>query len=246
MESPIRLHLEAYARFSPEEGEMLTRLCNRNIRTVAARRDIIREGDKPTAVNLVIEGWACRYKQLPDGRRQIVGFFIPGDLCDANIFILRTMDHSIGAITKVRYSPIPADEFEALMQSSPRVTLALWWHELVSAAVAREWMTNIGQRSALERLGHLFCELFVRLRAVDRTNDSSCELPLTQYDLADATGLTSVHVNRTLQEMRRMELIELENKQLIIPNLNRLMSVSMFNPNYLHLGGEGSHLDSNR
>ena len=245
MESPLRLHLEAYTRFSPEEGELLTRLSSRNVRTVAARRDIIREGDKPNAVNLVIDGWACRYKQLPDGRRQIVGFFIPGDLCDANVFILRTMDHSIGAITNVRYSQIAADDFEAMMQSSPRITLALWWHELVSAAVAREWMTNIGQRSALERLGHLFCELFVRLRSVGRTSHSSCELPLTQYDLADASGLTSVHVNRTLQEMRRMELIELENKRLTIPDLDRLINVSMFNSNYLHLGGEGRHLDSN-
>lgn len=240
------MHLETYVRFSPEESALLNGVCSRNMRTAGARRDIIREGEKPTAVNVVLDGWACRYKQLPDGRRQIVGFFIPGDLCDAKVFILHHMDHSIGTITKVRYAAIPASEFEALMDSSPRLTLALWWHELVNAAVSREWTTNIGQRTALERIGHLLCELFVRLRAVRMTDGDSCEFPLTQYDLADATGLTSVHVNRTLQEMRRLGLVELENKVLTVPSLNTLCDASMFNPNYLHLNHEGRFFDSNR
>ena len=217
----------------------------KNVREVAARRDLVREGEKPRAVNVVLDGWACRYKQLPDGRRQVVSFFLPGDLCDANVFILKEMDHSIGAITRVRYAEIMPADFEDLMAQSPRVTQALWWHELVTAAVQREWTTNVGQRTAYERIAHLFCEIFLKLRQVKLTDGDSCDFPLTQIDIADATGLTSVHVNRTLQELRREGLIELANKRLTIPDLKALMNVSMFNPNYLHLNHEGAHLDAN-
>lgn len=243
--SVLQLHLEAFAKLSQDDRALLDRLTRKNIRDVGARRDLVREGDKPRAVNVVLEGWACRYKQLPDGRRQIVSFFIPGDLCDANVFILKEMDHSIGAITKVRYAEIMPDDFEHLMHSSPRVTQALWWHELVVAAVQREWTTNVGQRSAYERIAHLFCELFIKLRQVGLTDGTSCDFPLTQMDLADATGLTSVHVNRTLQELRRGGLIELHGKRLTIPDFKALMNAAMFNPNYLHLNHEGAHLDAN-
>ena len=215
------------------------------MREIGARRDIVREGEPPRAVRVVLEGWGCRYKQLPDGRRQVVSFFIPGDLCDANIFILKEMDHSIGSITPMKYAEIAPAEFETLMASSPRITQALWWHELVNAAVAREWTTNVGQRTAYERIAHLFCELFVRLRTIGATRDGSCDFPLTQTDIADATGLTPVHVNRTLQELRADGLIELNRRSLTIPDLDALMRVAMFNPNYLHMDREGRHLDAN-
>ena len=109
----------------------------------------------------------------------------------------------------------------------------------------REWTTNVGQRTAYERLAHLFCELFVRLRTVGLTDGKSCDFPPTQLDLADATGLTSVHVNRTIQELRRDGLIELHNRRLTIPDLRALMNACMFNANYLHLNHEGAHLDAN-
>jgi CRP-like cAMP-binding protein len=241
----LRFHLEAYARLSKLDRALLERLTAKNVRDVAARRDIIREGDRPRAVNFMLEGWACRYKQLPDGRRQVVSIFIPGDLCDANVFILKEMDHSIGAITRLKYAEIGPSDFEELMLQSPRITQALWWHELVVASTQREWTTNVGQRSAYERIAHLMCEMFVRLRAVGKTDGTRCEFPLTQTDLADATGLTSVHVNRTVQQLRREELIELQRRTLTIPDLDRLMNVCAFNPNYLHLDREGRHLDAN-
>jgi CRP-like cAMP-binding protein len=243
--APLQLHLEAFAKLSQQDLAHIDRLIRKNVREAAPRRDLVREGEKPRSVNVVLEGWACRYKQLPDGRRQVVSFFIPGDLCDANVFILKEMDHSIGAITRVRYAEIMPSDFEDLMTQSPRITQALWWHELVSAAVSREWTTNVGQRSAYERIAHLFCELFLRLRQVGLTDDDSCDFPLTQVDIADATGLTSVHVNRTLQELRRDGLIELSGKRLTIPDFQALMDAAMFNPNYLHLDHEGAHLDAN-
>lgn len=245
MGEALKLNLEAFVKLSEEEWASLKRVTSKSVRDISARRDIVREGEKPTAVNVVIEGWACRYKQLPDGRRQIVSFFIPGDLCDTNVFILKEMDHSIGAITNVQIAQIAPSDFEMLMNKSPRLTAALWWHELVTAAVQREWTTNVGQRTAAERLAHLFCETFVRLRVVNMTNGNSCEWPLTQYDLAEATGLTAVHVNRTLQDLRRQGLIELQGRRLVIPDLDRLMTAGMFNPNYLHLDHEGRHLNAN-
>jgi CRP-like cAMP-binding protein len=241
----LKLHLEAYAKLSQDDRALLGRLTRKTVRQIGARRDLVREGDTPRAVNVVLEGWGCRYKQLPDGRRQVVSFFIPGDLCDANVFILQEMDHSIGAITAMKYAEIGPEDFEMLMAQSPRITQALWWHELVVASVQREWTTNVGQRSASERIAHLLCELFLRLRAVGRTRGDSCEFPLTQNDLADATGLTSVHVNRTVQELRREGLIALEKRSLTIHDLDALMKACMFNPNYLHLNREGRHLDAN-
>ena len=237
--------LEAFTHLSEDDREALGQV-SRNFRYVDARRDVISEGDKPRFVHLVLDGWACRYKQLPDGKRQIVSLFVPGDFCDVNIYILRQMDHSIGAITRLKVAMIGPDEMNALTAERPRITQALWWHELVTTAIQREWTLNIGQRSAYERLGHLLVELYLRLKTVGKARDGACDFPLTQNDLADATGLTAVHVNRTLQELRRDRLIELERKQLRVLDLERLMDVSMFNPNYLHLDHEGRYLDANQ
>lgn len=236
--------LEAFTRLSADDRLALAQV-SRNFRFVDARRDLICEGDKPRYVHLVLEGWACRYKQLPDGKRQIVALFIPGDFCDANVYILKSMDHSIGAITRLKVAMITPEEMNELTADRPRITQALWWHELVSAAVQREWTLNLGQRSAYERLAHLLIELYVRLNIVGRAHDGRCDFPLTQNDLADATGLTSVHVNRTLQELRRDGLIELERKQLQILDLQRMIDVAMFNANYLHIDHEGRHLNAN-
>jgi CRP-like cAMP-binding protein len=243
-ESVVASKLEAFTRLSAEDKLALAQV-SRNVRTVEARRDLISEGDKPRFVHLVLEGWACRYKQLPDGKRQIVSLFVPGDFCDVNVYILKFMDHSIGAITRLKVAMITPDEMITLTTERPRVTQALWWHELVTTAVQREWTLNLGQRSAYERLAHLLIELYLRLKTVGRADNGRCDFPLTQNDLADATGLTAVHVNRTLQELRRNHLIELERKQLQILDLERLMDVSMFNPNYLHLDHEGRNLDAN-
>lgn len=244
MVSPLALRLDAYTRLSRDDRAAIERV-SRTIREVSPRRDLIREGDKPRYVHLVIEGWAHRYKTLPDGRRQIVGFFIPGDFCDLNVYILRHMDHSIGAITKLRVADIGREDMDALTVSYPRITQALWWAELVNSSIQREWTLNVGQRSAYERIAHLLVELFLRLESVGLTQGSSCEFPLTQNDLADATGLTAVHVNRTLQELRRAGLIVLQGRTLTIPDMDRLKNAALFNSNYLHLDREGGHLDAN-
>lgn len=239
------LNLERYVRLSAEDRSALDRLKEAPLCQTRARRDIVREGESPSVVRLVVSGWACRYKDLPDGRRQIVGFFVPGDFCDLNVYILQRMDHSIGALTPVSYLAIPPDLMEWLGAARPRVAQALLWHHLVESSIQREWLLNIGQRNALERLAHLLLELFFRLRVVGLAKSNVIDFPLTQHDLAEATGITPVHLNRTLQELRRQGLVELRSKRLQILDLEKLMQLSMFNMNYLHLDHEGQWLDAN-
>ena len=244
MDNRLVRKLERYAKLSADDRAALDELVRQNVRRLRAREDIIREGERPTHISLILQGWACRYKVLEDGRRQIISFFLPGDLCDLNVFVLRQMDHSIGAITPLAYAEVRREAFDSVAER-PRVIQAMWWDSLVMAAVQREWTVNLGQRTAFERVAHLLCELFIRLRSVGLTHGSRCELPVTQAELADAIGLTPVHVNRTLQDLRGQGLIVLQGKELTIPDLERLKDVSLFNDNYLHLDHEGAHLDAN-
>ncbi|PAX09131.1 cyclic nucleotide-binding protein [Sphingomonas lenta] len=231
--------LSYFTRLSPDETAAVDQAADGLTRALPAKRDLIREGDPPHAVFLITAGWACRYKTLADGRRQIVAFLLPGDLCDVNNHVLRAMDHAIGALTPIQYVEIGHDRLSTLAQGSSRIGQALWWRMLVNVAVQREWTLNNGQRSALERIGHLFCELYYRLRCVGLTSGTGYAFPLTQNDLAEATGLTPVHVNRTLQEMRATGLIVLKERMLDIPDLELLEDTVLFNPDYLHLQEEG-------
>jgi CRP-like cAMP-binding protein len=237
--------LEHFVRLSQNDRVVLDRAASERVRKFGPRVDIAREGDRPKDVHLILSGWACRYKQLEDGRRQVVSFFLPGDLCDLNIFILREMDHSIGTITSVSIADLSRDFFDEMSAGYPRIVTAFWWESLVNAAVQREWTMNLGQRTALERMAHLLCEIFFRLRIAGLTREDSCDFPLTQADLADATGLSKVHVNRTLQELRSTGLIVLKGKLLVVPSLERLMNAGLFNANYLHMDREGRQLDAN-
>ena len=245
MTNPLIRKLERFTKLSVDDREALDHIASNRVRRRRQREDIILEGAKPDHVNLILAGWACRYKMLADGRRQILAFFLPGDLCDLHVYILRAMDHSIGALTPVVYAEITRSDFEQLTENRPRITQALWWDTLVTAAVQREWTTDIGQRSAIERIAHLLLELYYRLEAVGLTDGVSCEMPLTQAEIAEAMGMTPVHANRMLQELRTAGLIELGGKRLLILDITGLARVAQFNPNYLHLQHDGAHLDAN-
>jgi CRP-like cAMP-binding protein len=239
----VALKLQAFTRLSAEDVAALQGL-SRNVRTIEARHDLVREGEAPQHVHLMLKGWARRHKSLPDGKRQILGFLVPGDFCDLDADVIKEMDHSIGAITAVKAALIGREQIDALTAQHPRVRHALRWSDLVEHATEREWLLNLGQRSAYSRIAHLIVELFLRLKTVGLTEDHSCDFPLTQHDIADATGLTPVHVNRMLQELRADGLIELERKRLHVPDLDIVKVVAMFNANYLHLEHEGRHLDA--
>lgn len=231
---PLIRMLGRYMPLDAEDRAALLALETGPVCTRDARTDIAREGENPTVIRLLVSGWACRYKDLPDGRRQIVGFFLPGDFCDLNIYILSELDHSIGALTPVRYYELSPGHFQEVIDARPHLTRALLWHEMVTSGIQREWLLSIGQRSPLERLAHLFVELYYRLNAVGLAHGSGYDFPITQHHLAEANGLSLVHLNRTLQEMRREGLIELGDRQLRIVDLEHLKRIAMFNSNYLH------------
>lgn len=236
--------LEQLVRLSSADREILDRATSERVREFGPRVDITREGDRPRDVHLVLSGWACRYKQLEDGRRQIVSFFLPGDMCDINVFILKEMDHSIGSITAVTIADLSREFFDEIVAGYARIATAFRWESLVNAAIQREWILNLGQRTASERMAHLLCEIFFRLRLAGLTRQDVCDFPLTQADLADATGLSKVHVNRTLQELRSANLIVLRGKTLVVRDLEGLMQAGLFNANYLHIDIEGRQLDA--
>ena len=184
---------------------------------------------------MILEGWACRYKLLADGRRQIISFLLPGDVCEFYVDIVHELDHSVAALTPALVARIKSASLNSAMGQHPRLAQAFIWERVVTAAIQREWTINLGQRSAFERVAHLLCELFVRLQGIGLVQNRRCELPLTQADLADATGLSAIHVNRTLQELRRQDLITLGGKELYVSKLNSLEDAAGFNGNYLHI-----------
>jgi CRP-like cAMP-binding protein len=231
--NPLVVKLQSVSDLDPQDVTELEAICA-DAREIGARRNIIREGDRPDHVHLMVEGWAARYKLLPDGGRQITAFLIPGDFCDIHVTILGEMDHSIAAIGRTRVAYIPRSRMDALSER-PRIARALWWATLVDEAVLRAWIVNIGRRDAFEAVGHLMCELYVRMKNVGLTTDHSFELPLTQEEIADALGLTPVHVNRVLQRMRSEALITLKRGAFRILDYRRLEIASGFNPNYLHI-----------
>ena len=236
MDNPLTRRLEAVGDLPDADKEALDHLC-RHKREICARQHIIRQGDQPDYVQLIISGWAARYKLLPDGQRQITAFLIPGDFCDLHITILKKMDHSILALTPTTVASIPAEEMEELPLQRPMLARALWWSTLVDEAVLREWLVSAGRRSAYEALAHLLCELHARLSRVGLVADERFELPITQEELADAIGITAVHVNRMLQRLRRQGLVQWLERKLTILDSAALCKAGGFDPSYLHPEG---------
>lgn len=186
-------------------------------------------------MRLVLSGFACRYKILRDGKRQIVALLLPGDFCDLHVAILGAMDHGIATFSPCTIADLSRAKVLDLTEQYPRIGRALWGATLVDEAVLREWLVNIGRREGVQRMAHLFCELLMRFQAVGLADGDSYPFPLTQTDLADVLGLTSVHVNRMLQVLRQAGLIVLQKQRLAIPDVDRLKAFCDFNPDYLHL-----------
>lgn len=233
MDNRLIRKLEKFAPLSPDDRALLDDLLVPS-RSVPARSDLVVEGQSSTDVRLILQGFACRYKLLPSGGRQIVGFLLPGDFCDLNVFILKAMDHSIGTLSPCTVVDIPSRRILELT-NRPGLARAFWWVTLVDEGTLREWLLNIGQRPAVQRIGHLLCEIFARLQVVGLADETGYALPLTQADIGDTVGLSYVHVNRCLQTLKEMDLIALKHKSVLIKDLDRLREYTGFNPNYLHL-----------
>ncbi len=228
--------LERYGPLSDEEKAFLQHAPS-HVREYDQHEDIVREGDCPAETCLMVEGFACRFKLLRDGRRQILAFHIPGDFCDLHSYSLKRMDHGIAAVTKCAVAKVPHGIIREITERYPALTRSLMWDLAVDAAIFREWMVTLGRRSAREKVAHLLCELMVRLQFVGLSENSGYELAPRQADLGDALGLSTVHVNRTLQELRAEGLIVSHGKLLTIPDLEKVKQVAGFSPAYLHARG---------
>ena len=197
-------------------------------------QELVREGDRPSYCPLLLEGFACRYKSLESGQRQIVAFHVPTDLCDVTSMLLSQLDCSISTLTPARVAMIPNATLLSWATHSPGLGRLLWRASLIEAAISREWIVNVGRRTAYQRTAHLLCEMVQRLHPAGLANGQACELPLTQFELADALGLTPVHVNRTLQWLRGEHLIEFSNGMLLVRSWRELKQAAGFDPAYLH------------
>ena len=233
MRNPAILKLEQGARLSDVERRVLDDLVQSS-RVITAGKDLITQGESPSSVRLVLEGFACRYKVLADGRRQIMALMIPGDFCDLNVSMLLEMDHSIGALSTCRIVEIPNETMVKLVAAHAGIRLACSWATLVDEAILREWLVGMGQRSADRQMAHLFCELLVRMQVVGLATDNAFAFPLTQEDLGSVLGISGVHVNRMLQSLREQNLIVLKSGRLVVPDVAALKAFASFNAVYLH------------
>jgi CRP-like cAMP-binding protein len=233
----LAMKLSSFVELTADERRALDEAAGA-VRLYRPHETLTREREGSTHVNLLVSGFACRCKVLPDGRRQIIGYLIPGDLCDARQLVLRTGTHAVSTLTAVKTVLFSREALQSLLHRSPRIAQALCCLTLVEEMIEREWLINVGQRTALERLAHLFCEIFVRMHAAGLTDRDRCELPLTQMELADTLALSTVHINRTLQELRRQGLVSVSGGMLEIHDFAALQSLAMFNPEYLHVGAD--------
>jgi CRP-like cAMP-binding protein len=231
---PLIRKLESIAPVQEDEKAAIVALPV-TLKKLKKEQDIVREHDRPSQCCLVIEGFLFRYKVVPSGKRQILSFYIPGDIPDLQSLHLERMDHNIASLGPSKVAFIEHETLRAFLHAHPRIGDVFWRDTLIDAAVFREWMVGLARRDAYARIAHLFCEFFVRLRAVGLTEAEGYGLPITQAVLGDALGLSTVHVNRSLQSLRRRGLIRMRNGRVHITNWEGLQEAGEFDPTYLHL-----------
>jgi CRP-like cAMP-binding protein len=229
--------LEQRDRLSQEEKRVLEGAMVR-VKEFRPDEDMIREGDRPTESTLLLEGFAARYKVLTDGKRQITAIHVAGDFVDLHSFLLKQMDHAVLAITHCTVGAVPHETLREITESHPHLGRLLWLSTLIDGAIHREWLVAMGRRPAAHHTAHLLCELFLRLQAVGLTKDNSFRLPLTQTELGDTLGLSTVHVNRVLQDLRGGGLITWRGDTVVIEDWPRLKQFAEFDPTYLSLQNE--------
>jgi CRP-like cAMP-binding protein len=221
------------------EEERALRSAIGDVREIGPDKTIIRAGDEISESTLLIEGLLCRYKDLRDGQRQIMELHVPGDFADLHSLTLKRLDHNVMTLTRARIAMVPHEGLRKITADHPHLTRLLWFSTNLDAAIHREWMLSLGRRSALSRTAHFFCEMRIRLGLVGLAGDDGYSLNLTQIDLAECLGLTSVHINRTLKELRERGLVEFRSGRVSIHDLAGLEQVAEFDPAYLHLERRG-------
>jgi CRP-like cAMP-binding protein len=230
---PFLRKLELRDTLSEQEKRALL-ACAADEVEFASGADLVREGDRPQVSMLVLDGFTTRYHDSPDGTRQITAIHIPGDFVDLHSFLLKEMDHSVGALSHCRVLRFPHARLIELTEKYPHLTRLLWLLTLIDSSIHREWLVA-ASRTAPEQVAHLVCELFVRLTVTDLLKDHKFALPVTQMELGEALGLSAVHVNRTLQQLRSEGLFIWQNQEIQILDWEALKRRGSFDPRYLHL-----------
>jgi len=234
MTNPFLLALQRRDRLSPEEVLIVESL-SRKTRTVPARSDLVVQGDSPRESSLLLAGAAARYNIIGDGKRQISALHFAGDFVDLHSLLLQSMDHSVLALTDCQVAGVPHEILREISTTHPHLTRLLWLFTVIDAAIFRQWLVAAGRRSVQAQLAHLLCEVWTRLEIVDLVDGYTFQLPLSQTDLSDAMGLSLVHVNRTIQAMKRQRLVDWTGQVVRILNWPNLQKLAEFDPDYLQL-----------
>jgi CRP-like cAMP-binding protein len=223
--------LQNFVTLNQEEQKALQKTISVR-KTVKRGEDIIVAGSSPKYSTVLLEGLACRYKIIENGRRQILSFRYPGDFCDSHSYILAELDYTVGALSQCTVGLISHKDITCITKQFPNIALALWRDSIAEASVFCEWLVNVGQRPALDRIAHLLCEQMARLEAIDIHSDV---LPMTQVDLADATGLSAVHMNRSFRELKKLGAVSSQSRPIVVSQRKRLMDIAKFDGRYLHM-----------
>jgi CRP-like cAMP-binding protein len=232
--------LETRAPLS-EEDRAAIRALPFALKTVDAASYMVREGEPPAVCYLLLSGFAYRHKVTGEGDRQILSVHMPGEFLDLQNSLLEVADHNVQALTRAEVATIPVAALREVARARPAVALAMWIDTLVDAAIFREWIVNVGRRDARSRIAHLLCEFALRMREAGLADGNGYHMPMTQEQIADAVGLTPVHVNRVLQELGRLALIERNRRAVTIVHWDELRKIGDFSERYLHMeaGGQG-------
>jgi CRP-like cAMP-binding protein len=231
------LKLRARDEIGPEE-EHAIREAVAEIRDLPADKTVIEANRTLSVSTLLLEGLMCRYKDLSEGQRQITEIHVPGDFVDLHSFTLKHLDHAILTLTRCKVAIVPHANLERITERFPHLTRVLWFTTNLDACIAREGEVSLGRRTAIQRTAHLFCELRIRLSIVGLTDGDHYPLEVTQIELAECLGLTAVHVNRVLKELRERGIMEFRGGRVTILDLAELERVADFDSNYLYLKRE--------
>jgi CRP-like cAMP-binding protein len=232
--SRLLWRLERYGAFEPHDRQRITEL-PLIVTNMAANQEITHQGDKPSHCTLVLDGFLYTHKIANGARRQITSFVVPGDIADLQAPYLHNVDYNLSALGPAVVAFLPHAALKDLLDRSPRLAHAFWRETFIEVAIYREWVTNIGRRESIARVAHLICELAARLQTVDLARNLCFAIPLTQSELADACGISSVHANRVVQELRRLGLVEWNSRQVRIRDWNGLARIGDFSAEYLQL-----------
>ena len=234
--SPLARKLSAFVALSDEDLAMLDRLHQRR-RTFIAGVDLVHQGQADQTAYILAKGWVCSYKMLPNGNRQIIDFQIPGDFLGLRSVLFRTADHNIEPVTKVEASVVVVTDLLEAFANTPRLATAVLWAASRDEAMVVEHLVGIGRRNALERTAHYLLEFGARLKLVGLGTKEGYACPLSQYMLADALGLSAVHVNRVLRQLREMELLTFQKGHVAFNDFDRLVELADFDTAYLDHDG---------